>query len=155
MKSLAIMTASLSALVIGCSAEPDSTETKSLEPSALEAARPEPLDSSAVEEIVGNDAHNMLAKLSGLERAMGLANVVKTLENKKYCSPERTLFRGIGDGKSFWSIQCHDGESYQVMINKDGSGGTVSCSTLELVKAGDCWTKFDDEKPNGPSSKEL
>lgn len=155
MKSVVIMAASLSVLMIGCSAEPDASETEAAVPSVLASAKPEPLDSSAVEEIVGNETHNMLAKLSGLETAMGLANVVKTLENKKYCSPERTLFRGVGDGKSFWSIQCHDGESYQVMINKDGSGGTVSCSALELVKAGDCWTKFDDEKPSDPSSKEL
>ena len=150
------MAASLSVLMIGCSAaEPDASETEAAVPSALESPKPEPLDSSAVEEILGNETHNMLAKLSGLDRAMGLANVVKTIENKEYCSPERTLFRGVGDGKSFWSIQCHDGEAYQVMINKDGTGGTVSCSALELVNAGDCWTKFDDEKPGDTSSKEL
>jgi hypothetical protein len=136
----------LAALILvmsGCSPSSESNDNSASGSPKNEADSLSQLDSSKIDELAGNKAHNKLAKQTGLERAMALANVVKTLENKQYCSPEKTLFRGVGEGKSFWSIQCHDGESFQVIINPDGSGGTLNCATMKLVEAGDCWTPFD------------
>jgi hypothetical protein len=98
------------------------------------------LDSSTVPEIKGNNGHNLLANQNRLERAMGLAAVVKAVEGKRYCSPERTFYRGRGKSDSYWSIQCHDGTAFEVQIKKNGDDGVVDCAILDRVdpKNG-CW----------------
>jgi hypothetical protein len=98
------------------------------------------LDASAVPDIKGNNGHNILAHQGRLDRAMGLATVVKAVEGKRYCSPERTFYRGRAGSESFWAIQCHDGTEYEVAIKKNGDGGVVNCAILDRVdpKNG-CW----------------
>lgn len=98
------------------------------------------LDESPVPEIKGNKGHNLLAHQDRLDRAMSLAAVVKAVEGKRYCSPERTFYRGRGTSESFWAIQCHDGTAYQVMIKKDGDGGVMDCAILDgLDPKNGCW----------------
>ena len=98
------------------------------------------LDASTVPEIKGNKGHNLLAHQGRLDRAMGLAAVVKAVEGKRYCSPERTFYRGRGTFDSFWAIECHDGTAYQVMIEKSGDGGVVDCAILDrLDPKNGCW----------------
>lgn len=98
------------------------------------------LDGSKVPPIVGNNGHNLLAAAGALDRAIGLANIVKTVQGKAYCSPERTFYRGRGATDSFWAIECHDHTAFQVMIKKDGEGGVMDCAILEKVDASNgCW----------------
>ncbi|MGH6820357.1 MAG: hypothetical protein ACREDU_05780 [Methylocella sp.] len=102
------------------------------------------LDSSAVEEIPGNDGHNLLAREGRLERGMALAAAVKGTIGKQYCSPERTMYRGKNGRDSFWTIQCHDGAVYQVQIKRDGSGNVMDCADPKSLGLDvDCWKPFD------------
>jgi hypothetical protein len=135
MKALRKSFVALSILISGCSSEPSDT----LRADGNEAPDPR-LDGSVIAEIPGNEGHNMLARETALGRAMALANVVKTLENKQYCSPEKTFFRGTGKGMSFWALQCHDGQAFQVLVKRDGSGGTIDCAITDRLEGeGDCW----------------
>ena len=63
---------------------------------------------------------------------MGLAAVVKAVEGKRYCSPERTFYRGQGKSESFWAVECHDGTAYEVMI----CGLVTDRNTLHWFKGG-------------------
>ena len=122
--------------VVGCS---DSSTQRSTSAGGEKSSLSE-LDASAVPEIKGNAGHNLLANQSPLDRAMGLAAVVKAVEGKRYCSPERTFYRGQGKSESFWAVECHDGTAYEVMIKKNGDGGVVNCDILDhLDPKNGCW----------------
>ena len=111
------------------------------------AEKPDPLtklDSSVVEEIPGNEGHNLLARSDRLERGMALAAGVKGVTGKKFCSPERTLYRGKSKRDSYWTIECHDGATFQVQIKTDGSGNVMDCADPKSVGLDiDCWQPFE------------
>jgi hypothetical protein len=105
------------------------------------------LDSSTIELIPGNEGHNLLAKENRLGRAMALASAVKGVTGKKYCSPERTLYRGKDGSDSFWTIQCHDESVYQVRTRKSGGGDVMDCAAPNSVGIKiDCWQPFKNKQ---------
>jgi hypothetical protein len=65
------------------------------------------------------------------------------------CKGTRAFHMGTGDagssvGTSFWSVACANGESYMVSIAPDAKGSTrnMSCTMLQRLDAGRCWTKL-------------
>lgn len=140
-KSLLAVAGFLALTLASCGSDQNFSSESAAEEESLSL-----LDSSVVAEIQGNDGHNLLAREDRLGRAMALANVVKTIENKEYCSPRRTLYRGHGDGTSFWALECHDGAQFQVSVKRDGSGAVLNCELSDkIIGRGDCWKKFEEK----------
>ncbi len=136
MKSALVSIAAITLCTTACSVRHEAQQEE-----AVAANAPDPrLDSSKIEPIKGNEGHNLLARQGPLERAMALVAVVKQIEGKARCSPERSFYRGRGKTDSFWAVECHDGASFQVQIKRDGSGGTLNCAILDKIdpKNG-CW----------------
>ncbi len=112
-------------------------------PAPQEDSVPPGLEAGPVEEIAGNEGHNLLARNGPFERAAGLTNVVKAVAAVPRCSAVRTMYLGQHNSDAFWSVECHTGRSYQVMISRAGSGKVLSCDTEGTKKTRvDCWEKW-------------
>ena len=131
---LLLFAVSMLTLFSACSVRQESQQDEAQE-------TPDPrLDFSEIDPIKGNEGHNLLAGQGRLERAMALVAVVKQLENKARCSPERSFYRGRGKTDSFWAVECHDGTAFQVVIKSNGSGGVLDCKILDRINPKNgCW----------------
>lgn len=88
-----------------------------------------------------NEAHDRLVALPPDQRAAFLAAGVG-----EGCLGDLSFLRGLDpkSGRSFWTVHCTNGKSYQLMIEADATGSSkvADCTVLAQYAHEDCYKRI-------------